>query len=611
MNKIYSLTLLLLLIAFTSVAQYVTVWKTDNEGVSENNQIIIPATGLNYTISWEEQSNPANKGTAVGNNNHTLTFPAPGVYKVSITTGSGSFTSIAFQNGNDRKKLLEISNWGGIRWKSMESAYHGCENLKITATDIPNLQDVSSMGEMFSECTALSGIPGINDWDVSTVKYMVMTFNNARLFNDPIHRWDVSNVVDMRGMFQSATSFNQPIGSWNVSSVTNMYYMFSSATSFNQPIHLWDVRNVTNMEGMFNNARSFNQVLADWQVGQVTNMSSMFSNAVMFNQPIGSWDVSNVTNMSYIFNQAGSFNQPLNTWNVGRVTNMALMFYLASSFNQPLNNWDTRQVSNMWNMFSSAQAFNQPLGDWELTSATNMIYTLSNSGMDCTNMALTLEGWAANTTTPNNILLGADEITYGLSAAHALQILRNTKGWTVIIGDGVECAALDVSLIHFDAKSENGIVKLSWSTASETDNDYFEVERSSEGRKWDTISRTKGAGTVNAVRDYSQIDSNPPGGISYYRLKIMDFSGKADYSYIRSVKVVESIAHFIYPNPAHSTITVSGKAQGHLKIYNVAGREVLHSEMKTEKQSIPVDKLPAGTYLIRMNDGWNTRLIKK
>ncbi|MGX5854333.1 BspA family leucine-rich repeat surface protein [Dyadobacter jiangsuensis] len=682
MKNLFTFIFAFLLSALHASGQYITVWKTDNIGESANNQIIIPATGTDYSVAWEEVGNPTNNGATTASGHYTLTFPAPGIYQVSISPGSGTFTQINFGGESDRFKLIELKQWGDIQWESMETAYLFCNKMIITATDIPNLQHVTSMSNMFSS-TGVTSIPGINSWDVSGVTNMQGLFSYTRMneplenwdvgnvtnmngmfsnsdFNQPIGNWDVSKVTDMSFMFSQARNFNQPIGSWDVGKVTDMPFMFSETGNFNQPIGSWDVSSVTTMQGMFSGASNFNQALDSWQVGEVTdmqymfddaaafngaiggwdvgnvtNMGGMFNGAVAFNQPIGNWDVSKVTDMSSMFNgatafnhslanwdvsnvtampnmfyQATSFNQPVDSWNVGKVTDMYLMFAFANSFNQPVNNWDVSKVTNMVYMFAMAPNFNQPLNKWTLASAPFMISMLLGTKMDCVNMGLTLQGWAANVATPDSIIFGAENISYGSQAATALDTLTNSKGWTITIGDDVECEALEVSLIHFNAKNVGAAVKFDWATASETDNDYFEVERSADVRAWQAIGRLKGAGTVSIVQNYAFTDSNPLEGVSYYRLKIVDFNGKVDYSMIKPINIQPGSALSIYPNPATSSVTISGKAAGYFKIFHSSGRKVMQMRVHAEKTTIPISGLPAGAYVIVSDNGLISKFVK-
>ncbi len=256
---------------------FITTWKTDITGTSENNQITIPTrgSGYNYDIYWESVNNLSINGTISNlSGDVTITFPAVGTYRVEI---SGDFPRIYFNNEGDRQKILTIEQWGSIGWTSMQRAFRGCNNLTIPATDAPNLSGVTDMSLMFSL---------------------------AYSFNQPIGHWDVSNISNMAQLFQS-TPFNQDISNWDVGNVTNMTFLFVNAQAFNQNISGWDVSNVTDMTAMFNQAHAFNQDIGTWNVSKVTNMNAMFSFALSFNQNIGNWSIGNVTNMSGMLRNAG------------------------------------------------------------------------------------------------------------------------------------------------------------------------------------------------------------------------------------------------------------------------------------------------------------------
>lgn len=451
------LTLVLLLItSFSAFAQpFITTWKTDNPGVSANNQITIPTFtgGYNYNIYWEQVGSPAVNGTLTGQTGSTtITFPAIGTYRVEI---SGSFPHIYFNNTGDRQKILTIEQWGSIAWTTMQNAFMGCSNLTIPATDAPNLSGVTSMQSMFENTSSFNQPIGnwdvsnvirmdslfhnasfnqfIGNWNVSNVTSMVRMFAGAPFFNQPIGNWNVSNVTNMEAMFGGTASFNQPIGNWNVGNVTNMTYMFASASLFDQPIGNWDVSNVTSMRGMFSNT-SFNQPIGNWNVGNVTDMNSMFWIASSFNQPIGNWDVSNVTDMGSMFSRHASFNQDIGNWNVSNVTDMSFMFYDVISFNQPIGNWEVSNVTNMSGMFNNATSFNQNLGLWQIGNVTNMTNMLSNSALSITSYDATLIGWAAQTVQPN-ITLGAMGLTYCSAVAARDKLTLPPVNWT-IVGDG-------------------------------------------------------------------------------------------------------------------------------------------------------------------------------
>ncbi len=443
---------------------FITVWDTEENGISNDNQIIFPGHGSDYDIFWEEITDPSNNGSLKGNDATTIVLPRAGTYKLGVRDGEGSFHRISFpldydsDNPNsDAHKLLAVEQWGKIEWSSMNAAFAGCKNMIITASDTPDLSGVTDMSRMFYHAETFD--QPIEVWDVSNVTNMAGMFAEAYYFDQPLDGWDVSNVTDMSEMFYLLFYFNQPLDNWDVSNVTNMSRMFAESYEFNQPIGDWDVSNVTNMSGMFadkegSQMSAFNQPIGDWDVSNVTDMSEMFLGAYSFNQPIGDWDVSNVTDMSWMFSEAEYFNQDLKNWNVSNVTNMSGMlsgttfdqpigdwdvsnvtdmsgmFLMAFAFNQDLANWDVGEVTDMVGMFNSAYSFDQSLGKWKLNNGVNLFSMLDNSGMSCENYSATLYDWAANPDLPSNIELGADGIYYSPDAMDARDVLI-TKGWTI------------------------------------------------------------------------------------------------------------------------------------------------------------------------------------
>ena len=277
-----------------------------------------------------------------------------------------------------RLLLTGVTQWGSTAWVSMETAFRYCENLNITATDVPNLSSVSSMREMFDGCNKLNGPASIGSWNTTSVTDMSNMFANANLFNQNIGSWNTANVTNMKYMFSSAAAFNQNIGNWNTANVTDMSGMFSNAGTFNQPIGAWNTANVTNMGNMFIGATSFNQDIGynattgAWNTGNVTNMNTMFFNATAFNQNIGNWNTAKVTDMSSMFRLAAAFNQNIGSWDVSNVTTMNSMFASATAFNQNIGSWNTAKVTDMGGMFESATAFNQNIGTWNTAAVTNM-----------------------------------------------------------------------------------------------------------------------------------------------------------------------------------------------------------------------------------------------
>ncbi len=111
---------------------------------------------------------------------------------------------------------------------------------------------------------------------------------------------------------------------------------------------------------------------------------------------------------------------------------------------------------------------------------------------------------------------------------------------------------LPVELLSFSSSCENNNIELKWVTASETNNDYFTVERSPDAINWQVVTTINGAGNSNTVLNYNTTDTNPLEGISYYRLKQTDYNGDYTYSGIIAISCQENVIEIIniYPNPA-------------------------------------------------------------
>jgi len=223
--------------------------KTDNAGTSNNNQFQFTGAEGNYNVI-AKQGNVIVQTFNDLEDEETITLPSSGVYNLEVKSKEvNGFNRIAFDNGGDKDKIIDIKQWGTIVWSSFERSFFGCSNMLTTATDIPDLSNVTDMSVMFRE--ALSANPDTSNWDVSSVTTMRSMFYDVSSANPDTTNWDVSNVTDMSFMFNNASSANPDTSNWNVSNVTSMSDMFESASSANPDTTNWDVSNVTNMKAMF------------------------------------------------------------------------------------------------------------------------------------------------------------------------------------------------------------------------------------------------------------------------------------------------------------------------------------------------------------------------
>jgi surface protein len=473
---------------FVPTNNFITRWNlaTVGSGTNEISFNVTTAGVVNYT--WQQIGGSGATGSGSFSGTIATITGLPSGATIDLSIEPTNFQAFAINNGIDRSRLIDVKEWGNVAWTSMQNAYFGCNNLNITAPDIPNLAGVTNISSMFNRCSVLNSPTNINSWNTASVTNMSAMFFYASAFNQNIGSWNTSAVTNMRFMFSEASEFNQNIGSWNTAAVTNMWGMFESASSFNQNIGLWNTTAVTDMAQMFEGAIAFNQNIGSWNTSKVTNMRYMFDRAIAFNQNIGSWNTSAVTNMygmfgnaiafnqdtgswntaavtdmgfmffgvsnfnqnigswntaavtdmSYMFTSATAFNQNISSWNTSAVTNMSGMFSGASVFNQNIGSWNTAAVTDMNKMFFNANAFNQNIGSWNIANTTNMTNIFNNSGINVSNYDTILTAWN-NAGYTNKNLGDTSPLKYCATAVRttlSTPIASGGKGWT-ITGDAL------------------------------------------------------------------------------------------------------------------------------------------------------------------------------
>jgi hypothetical protein len=193
---------------------------------------------------------------------------------------------------------------------------------------------------------------------------------------------------------------------------------------------------------------------------------------------------------------------------------------------------------------------------------------------------------------------------------------------------------LPVELTAFDAQAvQNRDAKLTWRTASEKNNDHFDVERSFNGADFVKIGTLKGQGTTSAATDYTLTDAAVAAkatGTVYYRLKQVDTDGTATFSPVRTVAftkeavaVVPTIS--VYPNPAtplNTTkldLTTLPAGSYQVSLLDATGRVVLGTSLQAGlAHALNLNTVASGTYtvLVRGQNGGKvvnltTRLVKE
>jgi hypothetical protein len=168
--------------------------------------------------------------------------------------------------------------------------------------------------------------------------------------------------------------------------------------------------------------------------------------------------------------------------------------------------------------------------------------------------------------------------------------------------------ALPVELLVFDARHEGEYVRTNWTANSETNNDFYAVLRSKDGVSFEQIGTVEGSGNSNSERNYVFYDDHPYSGVSYYKLRQVDFDGTETISEVVSV-YSESVSLInVYPNPAVSELFILIGAKSamevNVEVITTAGRLVLQRREYLQEGlstlELNVSYLSSGQYIVRI-----------
>jgi hypothetical protein len=218
---------------------------------------------------------------------------------------------------------------------------------------------------------------------------------------------------------------------------------------------------------------------------------------------------------------------------------------------------------------------------------------------------------------------GHDETTYAVQTADSCYVFANwTAGdiggyksqpsWTPagyvsdywIIKFCNDALPLPAELISFTALSSGTKNILYWTTASETNNDFFSVEKSTDGSNFKSIGIVQGNGNTTQEKHYSFTDINSLPGTSYYRLKQADFNGKISYSKVISINSSNQLSTVeIFPQPAHDLINLQGACtdKAAITISDCTGKILFTN---TCQSKIDISKFSPGAYFLKIQDGY-------
>ena len=301
---------------------FVSTWDTTQAGSASDTVELPLLSGGTYsgTIDWGDGNSDS-----LSYANRTHVYASSGTY--TITISGTTLQGWTFQNSGDRAKITGVSNWGLFDF-TYTRTFHGCANMDITATDVPNISGT----DFTSNFNNADGITTVQDWS----------------------NWDMSGVTNYTNCFLGNASFNGNLGGWVHSSVTSVAKMFSSATSFNGTgLNTWDTSGVTNWGEFARNATSFNSDVSDWVVNGSMALA-FFGCSAFEGTGCSTWDVSGMTSAQSLFSQCFLFSNNISGWDTSSCTNMTSMLRNCDAFDRDISSWDINQVSAFANFMLDA-----------------------------------------------------------------------------------------------------------------------------------------------------------------------------------------------------------------------------------------------------------------
>jgi photosystem II stability/assembly factor-like uncharacterized protein len=213
--------------------------------------------------------------------------------------------------------------------------------------------------------------------------------------------------------------------------------------------------------------------------------------------------------------------------------------------------------------------------------------------------------WISQTSGTTNWLLDVSftDANTGWSVGEYGTILTTTNG------------GVPVELTSFTATTNGKEIILNWSTATELNNQGYEIERSEDNISFNKIGFVPGFGTTTEQHNYSYSDQSAISGTNYYRLKQVDYDGSYEYSDVVEVDFRTFNSYLLeqcYPNPFNPTTTIGfgiqDKSNVIITILNAIGEEVavvLNEEREPGYHKVEFNavNLPSGVYFYQLKAG--------
>lgn len=226
-----------------------------------------------------------------------------------------------------------------------------------------------------------------------------------------------------------------------------------------------------------------------------------------------------------------------------------------------------------------------------------------------------------------NLTSGSGSTVTSSSGTGSFTVEGSISGAGTVFGSTADCPdtgspcltssanPLPIELLSISAECANVGVKINWSTASEYNNDYFQLARSSDGLNWENFYKLNGAGNSTTVIDYEITDQDRDISTRYYRLSQVDFDGASTTFNMLSVNCTNFDSNnelISSPNPSSNVLNLSFSnlnfsGDSRISIYSLSGKEVYHKNINVSSGNFVYQlndlMVEPGVYYIKVTNG--------
>lgn len=210
----------------------------------------------------------------------------------------------------------------------------------------------------------------------------------------------------------------------------------------------------------------------------------------------------------------------------------------------------------------------------EVVSGSNTI-TESNLQAQRWNFNAVTPGWQGNIFLKGTDAPVSDIVTLaGAAVVSGTNDLANSRWWTLID----KAHPLPVEFLRESAECNHKEMMIKWSTASEQNSDFFNVERSLDGANFSMIAKVTAAGASSTIKNYYALDVDPYSGTSYYRIRETDFNGNYMFSNLITVHSCSGDDVFVYGTEGGISVNIMALENGQytIELYNLLGEKVIN-----------------------------------